>query len=245
MASGCCGKQTCSCIINAGYGIEVTGTGSATDPYVIESDIGALSDILRVVDSNSINFSVSGTGTVEDPLTITGISTLRLTDLADVADPSGLPTAGESPVWVITSGVGHWEFQVPPANPSGSVNVGAGLSGTGAIGNPILVEVSGVWGSGALAGLGGDSTIGLPIYVDSAGDLRAKPVSNPAWADITGKPATFAPAPHTHTAAQITDLSTNGNAKRTNGILISSTATSTTPPASPTVGDLWFFPEGA
>lgn len=30
------------------------------------------------------------------------------------------------------------------------------------------------------------------------------------WGDITGKPSTFAPATHTHTAAQISDASTVG-----------------------------------
>jgi hypothetical protein len=33
--------------------------------------------------------------------------------------------------------------------------------------------------------------------------------STPAWADIASKPTTFAPSAHTHTASEITDLSTN------------------------------------
>jgi hypothetical protein len=35
------------------------------------------------------------------------------------------------------------------------------------------------------------------------------------WADVTGKPATFAPSAHTHTAAQISDSSTVGKAVMT------------------------------
>lgn len=34
--------------------------------------------------------------------------------------------------------------------------------------------------------------------------------STVAWADVTGKPATFPPATHTHTAAQISDASAVG-----------------------------------
>lgn len=240
----CCTGSGCACIVEAGAGIAVTGSGTPTDPYVIVSTVVDLSQFLRVVDTTSINLTLTGTGTADDPLTLRAASTLKLTELADVDDPSGGPSVGESPVWVGSGSDGHWEFQTPPPAPAGATNVENGLSGIGSVGSPVRIETSGVWGAGALSGLGGDSTIGLEIYVDSNGDIRAEPVGSPAWADITGKPSTFTPSAHTHTASQITDLSTAGNAWKVNGIRIFSTDNSVTPPTSPSTSDLWFFPEG-
>ena len=239
----CCGGGACACIVNAGNGIEVTGSGTPNDPYLIASTVGGLADLLRVRDTSSVNLVLTGSGSQGDPLELQAISTLRLSELADVDDPSGGPSVGESPVWVGAGSEGHWEFQTPPPAPAGAVNVENGLYGIGDVSDPIGVSTSGVWGSGALSGLGGDSTIGLEIYVDSAGELRAEPVGTPDWGDITGKPSTFPPSSHTHPVADLTDLSTNGNAARVNGIKISSTATSGSPPSSPSVGDLWFFPK--
>ncbi len=47
---------------------------------------------------------------------------------------------------------------------------------------------------------------------DSSGRVYS-PGNKPAWGDVTGKPATYAPSGHTHTASQITDLSSLLNAK--------------------------------
>lgn len=240
--AGCCGKSTCSCIINAGSGIEVTGSGTATDPYVITSSVNDLSQYLRVEDTTTVNMSLTGTGTDGDPLVLRAVSLLRLTELSDVQDPSGGPSVGEVPVWVGSGEDGHFEFQTPPVAPAGATNVTNGLSGIGSVGDPVKIETSGTWGLGVLAGYGGDSTIGAPIYVDSNGDIRSQPLGAVAWADITGKPATFPPSAHTHTASQITDQN-NINAGKVNGIKLSSTPTSVTAPASPTTGDLWFFPK--
>lgn len=244
--ANCCGQSTCACILNAGAGIEVTGVGTANDPYVITSTVTDLSAFLQVNDTPTIDLILTGTGTIGDPLSLRAISTIKMTDLKDVNDPSGGPAVGESPVWVGAGSAGHWEFLIPPPSPAGATNVSNGLSGVGSVGDPVKVETSGVWGSGSLAGLGGDSTIGLPVYIDSAGKVRAKPVDAPAWASITGKPTYFTPDPSaTYTVSQITDLTTNGNAAKVNGIKISSTSTSVTAPSSPTAGDLWFFPKGA
>ena len=242
----CCGSSGgCSCIINAGAGISVAGSGTVTDPYVVTSTVIDLSQFLVVQDTTSVNLTLTGTGIENDPLVLRATSTLRMTELLDVEDPSGGPAVGEVPIWVGSGSDGHWEFQPPPPSPAGAVNAGNGISGIGSVPDPLKIEFSGVWGAGSLAGLGGDSTIGLPIYLDSNGDIRARPVSNPTWTDIQNKPTTFTPSTHTHTASQITDLSTNGNAARVNGIKITSTATSVTAPSSPSALDLWFFPKGS
>lgn len=241
----CCSSSKCSCILQEGTGINITGSGTTNDPYVIEATLIDLQNFLRVADTPTVNLTLTGSGTEENPLELRAYATMRITDLLDVDDPGSGPSVGESLVWVGAGADGHWEFDTLPPAPAGAVNAEDGISGDGTIGDPLTIEFSGVWGVGDLAGLGGDSTIGLPIYLDSNGDIRAKPVGNPDWANITGKPATFTPSAHTHPVADLTDLSINGNAARVNGIKVSSTANSITPPSSPAVGDLWFFPEGS
>lgn len=241
----CCGHSGCACIVNGGDGITVTGSGSPSDPYVVTSNITELTGLIGVQDSTSVNLTLTGSGTIADPLQLRAVAILKMTELADVNDPSGGPAVGESPVWVGAGSDGHWEFQIPPPSPAGAVNVENGLYGLGDVSDPIGVETSGVWGVGSLAGLGGDSTIGLPIYIDSAGKVRAKPVGTPAWTDITGKPTTFPPSAHTHVAADITDPE-NLDVGRVNGVKLFSTPTSASPPSVGVLaGDIWVFPKGS
>lgn len=155
-----------------------------------------LDRVLQVNDTESLNLTLSGAGTPQDPLILSGSATPRLLDLADVQDALG-PENGDVPFWT-GGGTGHWEFGAPSTTPPGAVGVGDGLTGDGSVGNEIEVATSGVWGVGDLADLGADSTIGLEVYVDSAGELRARPVtggtaSSIAWEDVSGKPTTFAP----------------------------------------------------
>lgn len=239
-----CAHTSCACILEAGIGIAITGAGTPTAPYIVSSTFNDLSQFLRVQDTSSVDLTLTGTGTTDDPLTLRATSILKLTELTDVNDPSGGPSVGESPVWVGSGADGHWEFQIPPPAPAGATNVTNGLSGIGSVGDPVKVETSGVWGSGDLAGLGSDSTIGQSVYVDSAGKLRAKPLANIPWTSITGRPATFPPSAHTHAASDITDPQ-NLNAGRVNGVRIFSTPTSTTPPTGAVAGDLWAYPKGA
>ncbi|MED4828143.1 head fiber protein [Bacillus atrophaeus] len=62
----------------------------------------------------------------------------------------------------------------------------------------------------------------MPVANDlKLGDLLAKLESSTGatvevkWADITGKPSTFAPASHTHTIANVTNLQTTLDGKLT------------------------------
>lgn len=229
-------------LIFEGTGITVTGSGTPTNPYIITTDITALGGLLVVEDTPSVNLSLFGQGTPDNPLHLRADSTLGVRDLTDVQDPQGGPSNGESLVWVTD----HFEFSTLPPAPAGSVNVANGITGTGAVGTPIRAATSGVWGTAPLAGLGSDSTIGQVIYVDSAGQLRAAPISAspPAWTSITGKPSSFPPSAHSHVAADITDQS-NINAGKVGGITQYLTASSTTPPTLTTFPAVWFFPEGS
>lgn len=199
----------CTCVIQAGPGITIEGAGSTRSPLVISSAL-ALSESLIVNDTTTVNMQLVGGGVPGDPFVLSATASMRLTQLADVADPSGGPAVGESPVWVGVGLAGHWEFQLPPVTPAGSVNVSTGIGGTGAVGTPLYVKMIGT-------SLGG-TTAGLEVYADSVGNLRAVPpvVASIAWTDVTGKPSTFPPSAHTHVAADITDplnLSVGDSAK--------------------------------
>jgi len=190
MANKCCGQDTCSCLIQSGDGIVVTGSGTQSAPYVVALDTSTFNPSLTVNDSPTVNLTLTGSGIPGDPYLLRADASIAVADLTDVN--AGTPNAGDVLTWDIPTQ--EWVAAPAPANPSGSVNVGAGLSGTGAVATPIELEVSGTDPGGGVTG--------LAIYIDGAGELRAMPM---AWGDITGKPATFPPSPHTHPDTQITN----------------------------------------
>lgn len=65
---GCSGAQPCSCLIEAGPGITVAGSGSPGTPYVISVD----GNSTTVSDTPTINMSILGSGTSGDPYVIFG-----------------------------------------------------------------------------------------------------------------------------------------------------------------------------
>jgi hypothetical protein len=245
----CCGNDSEAVPIQSGTGISVTGSGTPADPYVIaaaSSDIGAF---LRVRDTTSVDLTLLGSGNAQDPFELRATSSLRLSELSDVQDPSGVPIAGESPVYVGTYPTGHWEFGTLPPAPAGSVNVSTGITGTGAAATPIKVNTSGTWGTGALAGLGADTTVGQLVYADANNQLRAAPLptsSKPAWADIQNKPTSFTPSSHGHVASDIQLVEQRKlDVGKVLGKTITTTTSSSQQPANAAVGDLWFFPKGS
>ena len=184
MPSCGCAGNVCSCLIVAGDGISVTGTGTSANPYIVDATSSTISGLLRVTDTPTLDLTLGGAGSDADPYNISGVVRVALTQLSDVNDPAG-PATGEVPVWVAAAGSvpAHWEFQQPPTTPPGAVTVGAGLLGDGSGGNAIRLAVSGTWGSGALANLGSDSLAGASVYVDTAGQIRSRPLGFEAVAD--------------------------------------------------------------
>ena len=64
MANKCgCSGSSCSCKIVAGRGTRVSGSGNINNPYVID----AFPMSLIVMDTASINLSISGSGLESDP----------------------------------------------------------------------------------------------------------------------------------------------------------------------------------
>lgn len=233
-----CNDYQCSCVVAGGEGITVTGSGAVNNPFTISADTTGLSESLRVNDTPTVNLTLRGSGVQADPFILQADSTMKMIDLADVQDPQGGPAIGESPVWVGSGLAGHWEFSLPPANPAGAVNIGPGLTGTGAPAAPLSVSVVGTTA-------GGPAT-GLEVYIDTAGNLRAKPPTAQSvdWSTITNKPTQFAPSAHKHPASDITNpLALEvGDSVRVNGHKVTtSTSTTASPPSTGnTAGDLFF-----
>lgn len=179
-----CGEASCACRVEGGAGVDVTGSGSLDNPYVVQlSDNG----VTFSVDSTpTVALSLFGAGNPNNPYTLSATATVSVSDLTDVNDPEGAPAVGDTLVWV-NPGTGEparWEFRPPPANP-GAVEVGDGMEGDGTLANPIQPQLIGTSAGGP--------TSGQEVYVDSAGNLRATApvVADVAWSSITGKPATF------------------------------------------------------
>lgn len=125
---GCSGS--CSCLIEAGEGVVIEGIGSVENPYVITSEATEMVDRIKFNDTSSVDFTVTGLGTVATPLNVSAVAKLKMTDLTDV---SGTPSNGQVMVWEDD----HWE----PQNQSGSGGGGTGLPPGGVAGD-LLVKQS-------------------------------------------------------------------------------------------------------
>lgn len=186
--ANCCGGAS-SVIIKGGDGLNVTGSGSTSDPYIISGDLEVA---LRVEETPTVSMSLSGEGNSADPYILSADATLSVSDLTDVEDPTP-PVVGD----VLQYDGIQWVFGPPPTQAPGQVNTGDGITGDGTVGDPIGVLVSDTVDT---------STDGLYIYVDSNGELRAQKPTAVAWSSITNKPATFAPSAHTHTNDDLTGM---------------------------------------
>jgi len=189
----CSGASACSCVIEGGDGIRVTGSGTLSNPYTIVST-AVVERYIQTLDTQTLDLVLEGGGTPSNPFVISGEATLRAPDRAAGGDGQ-VPVTGDVMVWVVD----HWEFQPPPSgggDGSGGltgVTTGAGVSGSGTGASPLRAAVSGVWGSGSMANFPTDQTLGVPIYTDAAGQLRARPAPilryavNPIGSFTSGK----------------------------------------------------------
>ena len=183
-----CAGSTCQCLILAGEGVQITGSGNTNNPYVITST-ATIAGSLLVQDTRTVDMSAVGAGTPTDPFILSATARIAMEDITNV---TGAPAAvGDTLSWNGTA----WVMAPPPVVPPGAVNVGAGLLGTGAVDNPVRAAVSGVWGTAPLDTYGTDSTVGREIYVDANGQLRSRPISpdetQVPWDNITGRPSAF------------------------------------------------------
>jgi microcystin-dependent protein len=83
MARCGCASNVCTCTITGGLGVQVSGTGTPTDPYIL----GAQATSLTVADSASVDLTLTGNGSPEAPYLIRA-------DLATTPNPGGNVPSG-------------------------------------------------------------------------------------------------------------------------------------------------------
>ena len=125
--------------------------------------------------------------------------------------PSSTPVDFTAPVTVTSNGISFevaeaGRYRVTAKNPYASESVTVDLSPdlpyTSDIQSKVDYLVStGGSGDGAVISVNGKAG----VVVLTASDVSARPASwVPSWTDVTGKPGTFTPSTHTHSAAQVT-----------------------------------------
>lgn len=128
----CCGSAgTCACRIDAGRNIDVQGSGTSQDPYVIASDV-----YLAVEDSEVFDMGLTGSGTLASPwvVTVRYRSEVGIAGLPDVSEIA--PTTGQVLGWDGST----WKPVAPTTAAAGSVLTDASLAGSGSVGAPLQVR---------------------------------------------------------------------------------------------------------
>lgn len=168
----CCGGG-CSCNIQSGTNIVVSGIGSSGDPFVIATDL-----VFNVVDTDVINLTLTGAGTAVSPwgLSAEFAATAQLDDLPDVNAPA--PTNAQVLGWDSTTQ--RWTPRAPTTAAAGSVVHDPSLSGDGSAGSPLTVfeDPNGYLTTGA-GGLGLTS-IGINQMVRKFTTTTTRDAASPA-----------------------------------------------------------------
>lgn len=70
MAKCNCQGSTCSCLITGGTGVEVSGTGTKADPYVIGRDTSTdtIDSQITFTDTATVSWNRLGSGSNTDPI---------------------------------------------------------------------------------------------------------------------------------------------------------------------------------
>ena len=169
----CCGGGSCSCKIEAGPKVTVTGIGSSSDPFVIAADVS-----IQVVDTTVFNLTLSGDGSTVSPwvVTLAYAATAKLNDIPDVN--ADAPTNGQVLAYNTTTST--WGPVAPTTAATGAVVHDLSLSGDGSAGTPLQVlEAPTRYLSTDAAGLG-VTTAGINSLVRKFADSTARAAASPA-----------------------------------------------------------------
>lgn len=168
----CCGSASCACILEAGQHIQIGGSGSAQDPFVVVGDVD-----LAVADNTTFNLTLTGAGTVASPWTlfVAFAATASVKDLPDVSDTA--PTNGQVLVW--NNGLGQYVPGSPTPAASGSVNHDTSLTGDGSPGDPLGVVASTARFIASVASGIGLSDAGINRLVRRFGTSGARAAASP------------------------------------------------------------------
>lgn len=159
----CADESVCTCVIRAGQGVTVQGTGAPSSPWVITATANS-SGTIEVADTPSVDMATTGVGVLGDPLIISARAIIgALLNFIDnpfgvdfsvagagtEASPMGVEATipridlGTTPtVGFVLAFDGTRYVPVPPTTvPIGSINIGPGLIGDGSSGSPLRVDV--------------------------------------------------------------------------------------------------------
>jgi hypothetical protein len=119
-------------VIVEGAHVDVTGSGGASDPFVISADMN-----LTVLDNTVFNLTLTGDGSVATPyqLTVAFAATASVKAFPDWSDTA--PTNGQIPIW--NNGLGMYVPGAQTTAPTGAVNHNTSLSGDGSVGSVLAV----------------------------------------------------------------------------------------------------------
>lgn len=149
-----CSGQTCSCLIQGGDGIEVAGSGTVSDPYIVSTEGIDIAGSIQFIDTDTVDFTVTGSGTEANPYSISAQATLALDDLTDV--DAAAPTDNYVLAWNGTA----WVPAPPATVDPGAISVAEPITGTGQASDPIGLDLqTSEW-------VTGDGTAANPLDVD-------------------------------------------------------------------------------
>lgn len=130
----CCGSTgTCACKVDPGRMIQISGSGTSGDPFVISSDT-----FLSVEGNTTFDLGLSGAGTLAEPwvLTVRFADESIFSGLPQVSDTA--PTNGQVLGW--NSATQMWEPKPPTTAAPGAISHDTSLSGDGSSGSALQVN---------------------------------------------------------------------------------------------------------
>lgn len=189
MARCDCAGSKCTCALNAGPGVTITGSGDAGNPYFISAERQDISGQLTVSDTSTLDLARSGEGTLNEPYNINGVvkigpllqagDGITLTGAGTVADPYVIVGEAEAITGLLTAGTnititGNGTTTSPyviNSNVTGLTNAGTNVtrtgSGTSASPYVFAANVTGLVNPGGNMTRSGAGTAASPYVLSS------------------------------------------------------------------------------
>jgi hypothetical protein len=227
----------CACLLQAGAGIQITGSGTPQDPYLI-AGTGGVNNSVQVLDTATVDMVATGSGTPGDPLQISANALVSLDELTDVEALA--PTTGQVLAWDGTK----WAPANPASAPPGSVSSGFGLQGDGSGGSPLAIRARtpAQWTTDGYTGT--PSSVGSALYGSGTGNPAFGPPEHTNLLQTSSTTGTdiSPPASPTQSAPQgLTSVTLNNTSARVMNYSMTGTVATimTNSNAAVGVGDLF------
>lgn len=168
-----CAGSTCGCLIVAGSGVTVTGSGTKADPFRVSAVLGRFIEALQFNDTPSVDFTVVGQGTPADPMIVSAVAVRQpFPSFTTSGQPDATVVGAGSYYWDTTTGIPMWSNGAGwvPAVPTGTPGRYAGINAqTGTAYTPVITD------QGKLVTLTNAAAITVTLPQDSA---LAIPIGN-------------------------------------------------------------------